>query len=102
MLITACTLWVTFAGRHVDLSPSQTKLLAQPAVRIVFFFAVIFLATQNVALAAAASFLVWLLLDVALDERRAVNMAVPWREVTARADAYAQWKKVLAQEEARR
>jgi hypothetical protein len=93
-----CSMWVTFAGRHMELSPSQARALGgSPAVRVLFFFAVIQLATQDPSLAAYGAFATWLLLDVALDERRGTGLLLDVARTWERVKAYEASKQKIFQ-----
>jgi hypothetical protein len=72
LLAPVCSLLVTFLGRHIELSATQSAWLASDSqvLRVLFFFAVIQLATSDPVASAYGAFLVWLVLDVALHEQR--------------------------------
>jgi hypothetical protein len=78
VLAPVCSLLVTFLGRHIELSATQSAWLASDSqvLRVLFFFAVIQLATGNPVASAYGAFLVWLVVDVALHEQRGSTLTL--------------------------
>jgi hypothetical protein len=89
----ACSLLVTLGARHLSLTPLQNQLLSNTLMRAPLFLAIAYLATHSWSLSVSIAFLTWLILDVALDERRSINLVVGGTEWGRRAQTYARNKQ---------